>query len=62
MTTEKDFVTCETNCLTVGGIFQHKEIHKLTWKSPDGKIESQIDNIIINNNWKRSLDDVQVKG
>ena len=53
---------CETNRLTVGGtLFQHKEIHKLTWKSPDGKTETQIDHIIINNKWKRSLSDVRVK-
>ena len=53
---------CETNRLTVGGtLFQHKEIHKYTWKSPDGKTEIQIDHIIINNKWKRSLNDVRVK-
>ena len=53
---------CETNRLTVGGtLFQHKEIHKFTWKSPDGKTEIQIDHIIINNKWKRSLNDVRVK-
>ena len=50
---------CETNRIRVGGTqFQHKEIHKLMWKSPDGKTESQIDHIIINNKWKRSLNDV----
>lgn len=40
---------CESNCLAVGGtLFQHENIHKLTWKSPDGSMESQIDHIIIN--------------
>ena len=39
----------ESNHLTVGGtLFQHKNIHKLTWKFPDGVTESQIDHIIIN--------------
>ncbi len=53
---------CESNCLAVGGtLFQHKTIHKLTWKSPDGSTESQIDHIIINNRWRRSLNDVRVR-
>ena len=38
-----------------GTIFQHKDIHKLTWKSPDG---NQIDHVVINNKWRRSLKDV----
>jgi endonuclease/exonuclease/phosphatase family metal-dependent hydrolase len=57
------FVTlCEENKMVVGGsIFQHKNIHKLTWKSPDGKTESQIDHIAINAKWRRTLKDVRVK-
>ncbi|XP_064645936.1 craniofacial development protein 2-like [Lineus longissimus] len=53
---------CGANRLTVGGtLFEHKRIHKLTWRSPDGKTHSQIDHIVINNKWKRSLQDVRVK-
>ena len=52
---------CELNDLAIGGtLFAHKNIHKLTWTSPDGKTHSQIDHIIINNKWKRSLQDVRV--
>ena len=43
---------CEFNDLVIGGtILQYKLIHKLTWKSPDGNTESQIDHIFINGKW-----------
>ncbi|KAK3546988.1 hypothetical protein QTP86_007917 [Hemibagrus guttatus] len=52
---------CEENNLVIGGtLFQHKTIHKLTWTSPDRKTRSQIDHIIINGKWRRSLQDVRV--
>ncbi|KAI8514635.1 hypothetical protein Bbelb_072260 [Branchiostoma belcheri] len=52
---------CEEYDLAIGGtLFEHKNIHKLTWTSPDGKTESQIDHIMVNNKWKRSLLDVRV--
>lgn len=41
---------------TVGGAsFLRKDIHKLTWKSPDGLTTNQIDHILINRKWGRSL-------
>ena len=52
---------CEENNLIIGGtLFQHKNIHKLTWTSPDGQSQNQIDHIVINSKWRRSLQDVRV--
>ena len=53
---------CGLNDLVVGGtIFEHKEIHKLTWISPDGNVKYQIDHVLINGHWKNSLHNVTVK-
>ena len=46
------------NCAIGGTIFQHKDIDKLTWKSPDGKTVNPIDHVVINNKWRRSVKDV----
>lgn len=48
------------NCIIGGTTFPHKNIHKLTWKSPDGRTINQIDHVIINKKWRRSLLDVKV--
>ena len=53
---------CGLNDLVVGGtIFEHKEIHKLTWISPDGNVKYQIDHVLINGHWKNSLHNVTEK-
>ncbi|XP_076105824.1 uncharacterized protein LOC143074160 [Mytilus galloprovincialis] len=53
---------CTMNNLVIGGtIFEHKNIHKATWVSPNGKVKNQIDHILINKKWRSSLIDVKVK-
>ncbi|XP_071161040.1 craniofacial development protein 2-like [Mytilus edulis] len=58
---ERAIDLCLCNKLVIGwAIFPHKNIHKLTWKSPDGISVNQIDHILVNNKWRRSLRDVRV--
>ena len=53
---------CGLNDLVIGGtLFQHKEIHKLTWTSPNRRDKNQIDHLMINGRWRHSLNDVSVK-
>lgn len=42
-------------------IFEHKNILKATWVSPNGKVKTQIDHILIKTKCKTSLKDVKVK-
>ena len=52
---------CADNSLVIGGsIFQHKDIHKATWMSPDQNTHNQIDHICIKKRFRRSLRDVRV--
>lgn len=53
---------CATTSLVIGGsFFQHKQIHKATWVSPDLMTENQIDHVCIGKKFRRSLEDVQVR-
>lgn len=53
---------CTTYDLVISGtLFPHPEIHKLTWCSPRGRDKNQIDHLMINGTWRRSLLDVRVR-
>lgn len=48
------------NYVNGGILFPHKYIHKLTWNSPDGHTNNQIDHIAIGGKWQISLQKVRV--
>ena len=53
---------CVFNNLVIGGsVFQHKDIHKGTWVSPDHPTVNQIDHITIDKKFRRSLQDTRVR-
>ncbi|XP_056017321.1 craniofacial development protein 2-like [Ostrea edulis] len=53
---------CAVNKLMIGGtFFPHKTCHKITWVSPAGNAENQIDHIAISHRWRTSLQDVRNK-
>lgn len=42
-----------TNGLVIGGtLFKHKDIHKITWNSPNNRDKNQINHIITNGKWR----------
>ena len=53
---------CAFNNIIIGGtLFPHHNIHKLTWTSPNGRDQNQVDHLMVNSMWRRSLLDVRVR-
>ena len=40
-------------------MFLHRNIHKYTWTSPDGRTHNQIDHILIDRRWQSSILEVR---
>jgi len=53
-----DFAAAK-NMVVSSTCFPHKEIHKQTWRSPDGKTSNQIDHILIDKRNASSMLDVK---
>uniref|UniRef100_A0A7I5E8S3 Reverse transcriptase domain-containing protein n=1 Tax=Haemonchus contortus TaxID=6289 RepID=A0A7I5E8S3_HAECO len=52
---------CDHNELCIGNTyFQHRQIHKKTWRSPDGRTLNEIDHVCISRRWRSSLQDFRV--
>ena len=47
------------NLVVKSTMFPHRNIHKYTWTSPDGKTHNQIDNVLIERRWCSSVLDVR---
>jgi hypothetical protein len=46
------------NVVVKSTMFQHRNIHKCTWTSPDGQTHNQIDHIFVDMRWNSSILDV----
>jgi len=47
------------NMIVMSTQFQHKQIHKGTWRSPDYNTINQIDHVLVNQNKKEAIEDVR---
>ena len=49
----------ENNMAITTTQYPHKDIHKYTWTSPDGRTKNQIDHIAINGKFRKSITDAR---
>ena len=57
---ERLLEVCEINNLVITGtVFPHRQRHKISWISPDGKTENQIDHVIISKQHRTSVLDTR---
>ena len=47
------------NLVVKSTMFPHRNIHKYTWTSPDGKTHNQIDHVLIGRRWHSSVLDMR---
>jgi len=47
------------NLVVKSTLFPHRNIHKYTWTSPNGKTHNQIDHVLIDRRWHLSVLDVR---
>jgi len=47
------------NLVVKSTMFPHRNIHKYTWTSPDGKTHNQIDHVLIDRRWHSGILDVR---
>jgi endonuclease/exonuclease/phosphatase family metal-dependent hydrolase len=47
------------NLVVKSTMFPHRNIHKYTWTSPDGKTHNQIDHVFTDRKWHSSILDVR---
>jgi hypothetical protein len=47
------------NLVVKSTMFQHRNIHKYTWTSPDGQTHNQINHILVDGRWYSSILDVR---
>ncbi|XP_072020278.1 craniofacial development protein 2-like [Amphiura filiformis] len=51
---------CNLNNLVITGtIFPHRQIHKQTWVSPDGRTKNQIDHVMVSRQHRISVQDTR---